>query len=87
MPERPLALCLRVLPTRRSLRPEKDQDVLLSIQDKVLVGLRALSSLLTPDLHRHFQTALLALAAQSGFTKKVTSIGRACCRCHTPCTQ
>ena len=59
-----------------SSRSEKDQEVLLSTQDKVLVGLRALSSSLTPDLHRHFQTALLALVAQSGFTKKVTSVAR-----------
>lgn len=83
-PERPLALCLRLSRIRRSLRLEKDQGVLLSIQDKVLVGLRALSSSLTPDLHRHFQTALLALVAQSGFTKKVGSIARARCRTSAP---
>lgn len=83
-----LALCFFLIPSiRRSFRSEKDQDVLLGTQDKVLVGLRALSSSLTPDLHRHFQTALLALVAQSGFTKKVTSVRRTCCRDHAPCSQ
>lgn len=58
--------------THRRNRSDKEQESLLAVQDKVLAGLRAVSSSsLTPDLHRAVRAALLPLVTQPGFIKKV----------------
>lgn len=56
---------------RDHIRPEKEQDAVLGTLDKVLAGLRALSSSLEPSLYHLVRAALLPLVAQAGFTKKV----------------
>ncbi|CAN0241294.1 unnamed protein product [Ectocarpus fasciculatus] len=57
--------------TACSTRPDKEQEALLGAQDKVLAGIRAILSLLSPDLHRSVRAVLLPLVAQPGFVKKV----------------
>eukprot|EP00752_Nemacystus_decipiens_P014731 g13119.t2 len=51
-------------------RSNKEQDALLGAQDKVLAGLRAISSSLATDQHRAVRAALLPLVAQPSFIKK-----------------
>lgn len=60
-----------LMPCPQRCRFDREQEALLGVQDKVLAGLRAVSSWLTPDLHRPVRAALLPLVAQSGFIKKV----------------
>lgn len=60
-----------------TLRSAKDQGAVRDTQDKVLAGLRGLSSSLAPNLQPLLKEALLSLLAQPEFIRKVTRTRRA----------
>lgn len=66
-----LDTCIIYMIYPQRCRFNKEQEALLGVQDKVLAGLRSVSSWLTPDLHRPVRAALLPLVTQPGFIKKV----------------